>query len=269
MARPGITYDDVATAAHSLLMKAEKITIVKLKEELGGHGSTTTISKHYKEWKEKAMASSAAEAGVPEEKPQPSFELEPAPTAKQPEDEKAVESEPEEKKGSEKPIEKNAAEVKKPLARPATAKPQTPSSTVAPLSTPKELDPEVKLLIENAKHLSQEMLATMSDEWDVILNEKDPDMKVKKLHAALIKEQSRRESAESMGRDAQLYADAIKEQIAHRVDELRDTLESQISFLNGQIRYLKKSAEEDLEFYRKQLTQANAKIISLAKDQES
>ncbi|MDA7742431.1 DNA-binding protein [Francisellaceae bacterium] len=267
MARPGITYDDVATAAQSLLMKAEKITIVKLKEELGGHGSTTTISKHYKEWKEKAMASSAAEAGAPEEKTQPSFALEPAPAAKQPEDEKVIESKSEEKKVTEKPIEKNEAEAKKSQARPAITKPQTPPK--APLSRPKELDPEVKLLIENAKHLSQEMLATMSDEWDVILNEKDPDMKVKKLHAALIKEQSRRESAESMGRDAQLYADAIKEQIAHRVDELRDTLESQISFLNGQIRYLKKSAEEDLEFYRKQLTQANEKIISLAKDQKS
>ena len=226
MARPGITYEAVAEAAQALLLRGEKITILKIREEMGGVGSTTTISKFYKEWKEQALASSAAAA-------QPAAE---SVTAQQPEI--------------------------------AQSTPQQPTDSVQQQAetTTTAADQNVQALINNAKNLSQEMLNTMSNEWDIILNEKDPEIKARKLHSALIKEQARRESAENMGRDARQYAEAIKTQITHRVNELRDTLESQIAFLNGQIRHLKKASEEDLEYYRSQLTKANEKIIDISKE---
>ncbi len=218
MARPGITYEAVAEAAQALLLRGEKITILKIREELGGVGSTTTISKFYKEWKEQALASSAA--------------------------------------------------ATKPATETAAAQPEVaPTQATQPAEAiTTAADQNVQALINNARNLSQEMLNTMSNEWDIILNEKDLEIKVRKLHSALIKEQSRRESAENMGRDARQYAEAIKTQITHRVNELRDTLESQIAFLNGQIRHLKKASEEDLEYYRCQLTKANEKIIDISKE---
>jgi hypothetical protein len=214
MARPGITYEAVAEAAQALLLRNEKITILKIRDELGGVGSTTTISKFYKEWKVNALASSA-----------------------------------------------NA--IKKPDPQEQT---QTTEIMTDKQNHNLHLDDNVKALLENSSQLSQEMLNTMSDEWNTILNESDTEIKIRKLHAALIKEQSRRESAENMSRDAKHYAEAIKEQITHRVNELKDTLEGQISFLNTQIRTLKKASEQDLEYYREQLTKANKKIISLTKD---
>jgi hypothetical protein len=214
MARPGITYEAVAEAAQALLLKNEKITILKIREELGGVGSTTTISKFYKEWKVNALASSA-----------------------------------------------NV--IKK---TDTTIGTQTAEITTQNQNDNLHLDDNIKALLENSSHLTQEMLNTMSDEWDTILNESDTEIKTRKLHAALIKEQSRRESAEHMSRDAKNYAEAIKEQVTHRVNELKDTLEGQIAFLNTQIRTLKKTSEQDLEYYREQLTKANKKIISLTKD---
>jgi hypothetical protein len=222
MARPGITYEAVAEAAQALLLRNEKITILKIREEMGDVGSTTTISKFYKEWKEQALASSAAATQHVTDTTQST----------------AIPEQP----------------VVQPVQNEAEA---TPAA-----------DPNVQALINNAKHLSQEMLNTMSNEWDIILNETDPEIKARKLHSALIKEQARRESAENMGRDARQYADDIKTQITHRVNDLRDTLEGQIAFLNGQIRHLKKNSEVDLEYYRHQLTKANEKILTISREND-
>ena len=210
MARPGITYEAVAEAAQKLLLKNEKITILKIRDELGGIGSTTTISKFYKEWKINALASNT-EA-----------------------------------------VSHSIAETHK----------KSESNLV---EKDKHLDSNIQALVDSSNNLTQDMLNIMTDEWDIILNEKNTDIKIRKLQAALIKEQSRRESAENMSREAKQYACAIKEQITHRVNELRDTLESQISFLNTQIRTLKKNTEQDITYYREQLQKANDKILSLSK----
>ena len=51
MARHGITYDDVISAAHSLQGKGESITIENVRRFLGT-GSAGTINQHLRRWKE-------------------------------------------------------------------------------------------------------------------------------------------------------------------------------------------------------------------------
>ncbi len=91
----------------------------------------------------------------------------------------------------------------------------------------------------------------------MILNESNPELKIRKLYAALVKEQTRRESAEQVAKEARIYADTLKEQTTQRISDLRDSLEGQIAFLNGQIRQLKRESEQSLEYYRNQLEKSN------------
>jgi DNA repair exonuclease SbcCD ATPase subunit len=51
MSRPGISFEDVAEAAHAIQLKGEIPTIVKIRTILGGTGSNTTISKYLTEWR--------------------------------------------------------------------------------------------------------------------------------------------------------------------------------------------------------------------------
>lgn len=126
-------------------------------------------------------------------------------------------------------------------------------------------DPVVKALMTSAEHLSHELLTSLSDEWNLILDERDTEIKARKLYAALVKEQTRRETAEKIAKEAKAYGDAIKEQTTQRIVDLRDSLESQIAFLNGQIRQLKRESDTNLEHYRAQLERANLAIAALKK----
>ncbi len=121
-------------------------------------------------------------------------------------------------------------------------------------------DPILKALLEQSKATSNDLLNSMSQEWDVILNETDLEIKVRKLHAALIKEQTRRETAEKLAQEAKMYTDIVQEQTSQRVSELRNDYESRIDFLNKEINRLKDEAEQDLNYYRNQLEKANQHI---------
>ena len=50
MARPGITYDEVAASADALVGRGEKPTIGAIRAELGT-GSPNTIHRHLTAWK--------------------------------------------------------------------------------------------------------------------------------------------------------------------------------------------------------------------------
>jgi chromosome segregation ATPase len=50
MARPGITYHDVAEAANQIQQSGDKVTIDRVRSMLG-RGSDATISKHLQEWR--------------------------------------------------------------------------------------------------------------------------------------------------------------------------------------------------------------------------
>lgn len=68
MARPGVTYAEVAEAATQLLGQEKNPTIEQIRILLGS-GSSTTIAKHLKKWKESQKSTSllAAKENLPEE----------------------------------------------------------------------------------------------------------------------------------------------------------------------------------------------------------
>ena len=230
MARPGLSYQDIVNAIEQLIAEGSKPTINSIRETIG-RGSPTTISKFLKQWRtEKEKGASSTQASLDfEQKQQP---------AKQ-----AAPSKP------------TTTITKMTTTKNTSQLHSTPSSTQAPL--PKTDDPIVNALLSGSNTLSDEMLSNMSDEWDIILNESNVEIKVRKLYAALVKEQTRRVTAEQVATESKLYADATKEQTTLRISDLRDSLESQIAFLNGQIRQLKREAETNLEYYRTQLEKAN------------
>jgi predicted nucleic acid-binding Zn-ribbon protein len=51
MSRLGVTYEEVAEVAESILQKGESPTIDKVRQSLGGTGSNTTISKYLNGWR--------------------------------------------------------------------------------------------------------------------------------------------------------------------------------------------------------------------------
>ncbi|MCF6766533.1 DNA-binding protein [Thiotrichales bacterium 19S3-7] len=219
MARPGLTFEEVQEAAEKLLQQGESPTIMRIRETLGGKGSPNTISKYLKEWKTKAQGQ------ITSNEPETASETSPS-----------------------KPIKPTSE------AEPMT---QTTHQTKATFKIDTSTDKNIQMLISHAQEFSQEILASMSNEWDNILNEKDTNIKIRRLHAALIKEQSRREAAEQIARETKIYASMIKDQVNQRIHDVKESLEEQISFLKSQIKSLKKDAEENLLYYREKLDQAN------------
>jgi hypothetical protein len=57
MSRIGITYEEVATAAETILATRKNPTIERIRTELGGTGSNTTISKYLQDWRSKQLLS--------------------------------------------------------------------------------------------------------------------------------------------------------------------------------------------------------------------
>ena len=224
MARTGITYEDVSKVIENLMVNGEKPTILKIREALGGIGSPNTISKYFKQWKDKAIESNKEATNTPSSSIEPSSKEEQTITELEP-----IENE----------------------TQPAAEK------------TLKSLDSTIKSLIDNAQNISSELLNTMSNEWNIILSEKNDEIKIRKLHAALIKEQTRREAAEKVAQESKIYSEVLKEQVSQRISDLKDALEAEIAFLNGQIRKLKKEAESDIDYYRTQLEKANNKLIEV------
>ena len=64
MARPGISFEQVAQAADSLLGEGQQPTIKALRERLGDTGSPNTIHRHLTTWR--AARPQATPAGTPE-----------------------------------------------------------------------------------------------------------------------------------------------------------------------------------------------------------
>ncbi len=84
--------------------------------------------------------------------------------------------------------------------------------------------------------------------------------KVRRLESILNKEQSRRESADSMARDAKEYAEAVKVQVGARINDIRQSMEMVIDSLQSQIKSMRENAEKDLRFYRESLEKAKEKL---------
>ncbi|ABK90019.1 MULTISPECIES: hypothetical protein [Francisella] len=106
-----------------------------------------------------------------------------------------------------------------------------------------------------------DLFSNISDEWSTLLNESDDNIKIKKLYSALVKESIRRETAERLAKDAKSYCDLVQEQAKQRISDLKESLESQITFLTQQIKDLKVESAKNLDYYRNELKKANRSLI--------
>ncbi|QIV94502.1 kinesin [Allofrancisella frigidaquae] len=105
-----------------------------------------------------------------------------------------------------------------------------------------------------------DLFSNISDEWSTLLNEPDNEIKIKKLYSALVKESVRRETAERLAKDAKSYCDLIQEQSKQRISDLKESLESQITFLTQQIKSLKEESTKNLDYYRNELRKATKNL---------
>ena len=55
MARIGVSFDEISTAANEILSNGENPTIEKVRLKLGGRGSNSTISKYLNEWRNNSL----------------------------------------------------------------------------------------------------------------------------------------------------------------------------------------------------------------------
>lgn len=106
-----------------------------------------------------------------------------------------------------------------------------------------------------------ELFSNISDEWSALLNETDDEIKIKKLYSALVKESIRREIAERLAKDVKSYSDVIQEQSKQRISDLKENLDSQITFLTQQIKTLKEESSKNLNYYRDELKKTTNTLI--------
>jgi hypothetical protein len=116
----------------------------------------------------------------------------------------------------------------------------------------------IKILseIDDLEHFSN-----ISEEWSTLLNETNEDIKIKKLYSALVKESIRRETAERLAKDARSYCDLVQEQSKQRITDMKESLESQITFLTQKIKDLKDESAKNLDHYRNELKKATKNLI--------
>lgn len=106
-----------------------------------------------------------------------------------------------------------------------------------------------------------DLFSNISEEWSTILNESDEEIKIKKLYSALVKESIRRETAERLAKDARSYCDLVQEQSKQRITDMKESLESQITFLTQKIKDLKDESAKNLDYYRDELKKATKSLI--------
>ena len=106
-----------------------------------------------------------------------------------------------------------------------------------------------------------ELFSNISEEWSTLLNESDNEIKIKKLYSALVKESIRRETAERLAKDARSYCDLVQEQSKQRITDMKEGLESQITFLTQKIKDLKDESTKNLDYYRNELKKSTKDLI--------
>lgn len=106
-----------------------------------------------------------------------------------------------------------------------------------------------------------DLFSNISEEWSTLLNESDDEIKIKKLYSALVKESIRRETAERLAKDARSYCDLVQEQSKQRITDMKEGLESQITFLTQKIKDLKDESAKNLDHYRDELKKATKNLI--------
>lgn len=284
MARPGISQEEIVAAIEQLLAQGDKLTISRVREALGNRGTPAIIAKILKERHPDSSVSRESmdmqqqsfnmDVEIPEaaeDGSSPNMAVNPQAPVANPH---FVEIQP--------PLPNN--EILKPASAEAAGV-EAPSSPATETGDrrdklsfkkrqydgPRQREGEQQARPQHY-HEHQQSGAQSSNNYQQEvyyaenlenLSEKELTVKIRRLEIYLNKEQSRREAAEKMAREAKEYAEAIKEQIGQRIADLREALEENIDRLKAEARDLKANAENDLKFYREQLEKANRKIISL------
>jgi hypothetical protein len=87
-------------------------------------------------------------------------------------------------------------------------------------------------------------------------------IKIRRMESSLLKEQARRETAEKIALETKDYADMIKEQVAHRINELKQNMDLVIEQLKTQLREQKQTYADDLKSYQEQINKANQALMT-------
>ena len=227
MAVKGLSYQEVVNAIDKIIQQQDKPSINKIRQVIG-YGSLTTISKYFKQWKESDNIQVDLQ-----------LKLQTAYNNKKLDSRNVTN----EKDITNPTIDNNKRGLNQQMS--------------------KINDPAVQSLISSSAEISHDILNSMLEEWKIIPNEPNEKIKIKKLYAALVKEQIRRETAEKISKEAKNYVDTMKAQAKQRISDVRDSLEGQIAFLSGQIRQLKRESEASLDHYRDQLEKANIHLAEL------
>jgi hypothetical protein len=85
-------------------------------------------------------------------------------------------------------------------------------------------------------------------------------LKFYRLESTVLKEQTRRESAEKQARDIQDYTDALKEQGMIRVNQIKAEMQEHITTKETENRKIEKAYEAELKGYRAKLDDAVKKL---------
>lgn len=116
--------------------------------------------------------------------------------------------------------------------------------------------------VQEAPMVEEERHEFMSVDRLEQMTQRELLQQVRRLESILYKEQMRRESAVKMAQEAKQYADAIKDQVARRVQDVQQAMQATVQQLQLEIKTAKNQAQEDLKFYREQLQKANNKLLA-------
>ena len=262
-----VEYSDVVRAVNELESNGKRPTIAGVRSALGDRGSVTQIAKHLKEWKREKMTKLEAEnpkESAPEAISKDNFAPEKmAPTDKNIEDIKvsAQESKPSNKaaektdndsskySSKEQDEQKKSSGLFRSKSKNTRNKPTGPVDDYAKKAGFKEdyLTAQVDF-----EPLTTQDLSNLDKQALII--------KIRQLQSVLTRENNRTETAEKLTREAHDYAQALKEQVGHRINDLKESMTVQITQLRNQMREFKQQSEEDLNYYRKQLEKANSML---------
>ena len=296
-----ISYEDVVAAVARLAKENRRPTIAEVRHVLGDRGSVTDIAKHLKEWKSQSSLHSQAKSEVYSQQqdlfiPQPSVQSHDAMDVDQKKSglfrskmsKSPVTKDPSSKldqqdldvhvhvheRESENKIKSNINSNSEQQAvdgagRLGSASGSGRASAVQVGQVRKAVDKNRPVNKFAQKEGFKEDYLTAQVDFKPLstldlaqLDKKDLIIMVRKLQSILTRENNRTETAEKLSREANNYAQELKEQVGLRINELKESMSVQIVQLQNQMQEFKQQAGEDLNYYRKQLEKASAKLSS-------
>ncbi|QGN95590.1 hypothetical protein Psal071_01089 [Piscirickettsia salmonis] len=228
MPRPGLTYDEITEAANRVLAAGEKPTINRVREALGGRGSSTTISRYLKDWKRQVQEAGGV-VELDDNVDVPQIEEEAADASNAPLEKLKVDSD----------IDVESAET---------------SATAASIAADEEYE---------LPAITHEQFRSVEggSELEVLKREHEAlKIQFRRLNSAVNKERIRRQAFEMLAREAKEYVNVIKEQIGQRILDLRMASDQTINQLKAHAREAKQESERELKFYREELMRVQKEI---------